>query len=303
MKLSVVIPNFNGQKLLEKNLPIILSEIRNIEIVIVDDASTDESVNFLKKNYPQIKLIEKVTNTGFATTVNLGFKAASGNIVILLNSDVLPKKDFLKPLLTHFDDNSVFAVGCLDESWENGHKVKRGRGIGSFKRGFLNHQRGEINATHTLWVNGGSGAFRKSIWESLGGFDYMYEPFYWEDIDLSFRAQKLGYQVLFENKSVVEHLHDKGAIKTGFSANLIKEIAYRNQFIFVWKNITSTNLLFLHLIWLPYNLVMALIRFDSAFYKGFALALLKLNQIIKKRTIMAKMNIKTDEAILDNNSL
>ena len=110
-------------------------------------------------------------------------------LYILFNTDVYPDKDFLTPLLSHFKDEKVFAVGCMDKSIEGKDVVLRGRGIGVWKRGFLVHEKGEIEKSDTLWVSGGSGAFRKSIWDKLGGLNELYNPFYWEDIDLSYRAQ------------------------------------------------------------------------------------------------------------------
>src|SRR3972149_4612484 len=95
-KISVVIPNFNGYDLLAKNLPSILKHCPNCQIVVVDDASTDDSVNFINKNFKKIKLIQLPKNKGFAHAANIGVKAADGNLVLLLNSDVVPRVNFLK---------------------------------------------------------------------------------------------------------------------------------------------------------------------------------------------------------------
>src|SRR3990167_6085201 len=107
MKISVIIPNFNGRKLLEKNLPQVLKELIDAEVIIVDDASTDGSADFLSKNYPQIKVISRKQNMGFASSVNLGVKSAQGELLLLLNSDVYPRKNLLGPLLPYFNDPSV----------------------------------------------------------------------------------------------------------------------------------------------------------------------------------------------------
>ena len=169
----------------------------------------------------------------------------------------------------------------MDKSVEDGKILLRGRGVGKWQKGFLIHSRGEIDKTNTLWVNGGSGAFRKAIWEKLGGFDELYNPFYWEDIDLSYRSLKSGYKILFEPKSIVVHEHEKGSIKKKYFESEIKTIAYRNQFIFVWKNATDLNLQFSHLLWLPYHFIRALLRKDWTFYLGFIQAFITLPRIIK----------------------
>lgn len=300
MNISILIPNYNGGYLLQRNLPRVIEETKNdeIELIVVDDGSTDNSVFMLKNKFPQIKLIVKKQNEGFASTVNLGIKKAKGDIVVLLNNDVRPKKNFLASLLSHFKDKKVFAVGCLDESLENGTMMRRGRGIGKWQRGFLVHSRGNVDKTNTLWVSGGSGAFRRDLWLKLGGLDEDYNPFYWEDIDLSYRALKAGYRLVFESKSVVAHRHEVGVIKSRFSTHQIKRISFRNQFFFVWKNIHDWQLLLSHLFWLPYHLFRAVVTADSPFIFGFISALIKLPKILIKRLAVPSKSVFADKQIL-----
>lgn len=299
MNISVVIPNYNGEELLSKNLPLLFQELSNytkgrIEVIVVDDGSEDNSVNVIKK-FPKVKLLINPKNVGFSQTVDKGVKEASGELILLLNTDVSPQKDFLDPLLTHFNDPKVFAVGCMDKSVEkNGEIVLRGRGMGSWKRGFLVHSRGEVDLNDTLWVSGGSGMFRKSIWEKLGGLNTLYNPFYWEDIDLSYRAQKSGYKVIFENKSVVLHEHEKGVIKKKFSPFRVKSIVYRNQFIFVWTNLTDFSLIIKHFLWLPYYFIKTILSLDFAFSIGFLNALFRFTKILKTRYNNKRLFILSD---------
>ncbi len=312
MNISVIIPNYNGQDLLKKNLPKVVDSLSSykdgeVEIIVTDDCSIDSSIEVLKNFeskikslYPSIKfkIVKNEKNLGFSSNVNIGAKNAKGDILILLNTDVYPKKDFLMPLISHFSDSNIFAVGCMDESIEGKNIILRGRGIGGWKRGFFVHSRGEVDRTNTLWVGGGSGAFRKSIWDKLGGFNSLYNPFYWEDIDLSYRALKSGYKILFEPKSVVTHEHEKGAIKSTYSDFKVKTIAYRNQFIFVWKNITDLDLQLLHLFWLPFYFIKALINMDKAFFKGFFSAFIKLPQIIKSSLEDQKLFVLKDSQVV-----
>lgn len=312
MNLSIIIPNYNGEKLLRKNLPLIVEAVKDykrgkVEIIIPDDPSTDNSRQLIKEFIVKIKEEnitgltinnDKQNEAGFSKNVNRGVSIATGDILILLNSDVYPHKDFLEYLLKHFEDEQVFAVGCLDESIESGHKILRGRGVGSFKRGFLVHKAGKIDQKSTLWVSGGSGAFRKSIWDTLGGFDPLYDPFYWEDIDLSYRALKSGYKIAFESKSIVTHEHEKGVVKEMFEEEVVKKISYRNQFIFIWKNITDANLIIAHILWLPYHLLRALFAGDWQFFNGLFMALVNFVRIHQSRQLTKKLFIKTDYQIL-----
>lgn len=298
MNVSIIIPNFNGQELLSKQLEALAATAKGSEIIVVDDASTDGSVNFLKKHYPKIKLIEKVTNSGFASTVNLGVKAASHELIMLLNTDTIPSKGFLSGLVDHFKDEKVFAVGCLDESVEGIGIVRRGRGVGEFKSGFLLHGAGDTTKKNTLWASGGSSMFRKSIWERLGGMSEIYNPFYWEDIDLSFRALKSGYSVIFEPEVAVRHEHTRGSIHSNFTPQDIKIISMRNQFLFVWLNITDWSFLLLHVLWLPYHLVMAIFHNDQSMLRGFGRALLSLPQVVREKSVRRQFFVKTDHEVL-----
>lgn len=298
MVISVVIPNYNGEDLLKKNLPYVFSSVKGYtsEIIVVDDCSNDGSIEFLKKQ--KVRILRNNKNQGFSSTVNKGVGLAKGEIVILLNTDVRPQKDFLKPLLSHFSDPNVFAVGCLDKSVEKEGIVLRGRGIGKWQKGFLVHSRGEINKDNTLWASGGSSAFRKSIWKKLRGLNELYNPFYWEDIDLSYRALKSGYKVIFEKQSIVFHEHERGAIKKKYSESQVKRIAYRNQIIFVWENTTDFLLQFLHLIYLPYHLFRAILGADMAFLLGFLDAFVLLPKIIQSSFRAQKEFIKSDREVI-----
>lgn len=312
MTISVIIPNYNGQDLLRKNLPKVFEAIDvyrdgKKEVIVTDDRSSDNSINVLQElkpkmesAYPDItfKLLENDKNLGFSSNINRGVGNAKGEILILLNTDVIPQKDFLGHLLKHFSDPNVFAVGALDRSVENNEIVMRGRGIGKWERGFLMHSRGEVNKNSTLWVNGGSGAFRRNIWEKLGGFNKLYNPFYWEDIDLSYNALKSGYKLIFEPKSVVTHEHEKGVIKLRYSNFYIKTIAYRNQFIFVWKNITDFDLKISHIVRLPYHFLKALANKDWAFFAGFLKAFVLLPRIIVSGSKNQKLFVKKDKEII-----
>jgi GT2 family glycosyltransferase len=298
MKISIVIPNYNGEELLRKNLPKVIDAVESAEVIVVDDCSVDKSLEVLNSFSGKIRIVKNDKNLGFSSTINRGVGEAKGDVVFLLNSDVIPEKGFLVPLISHFKDEKVFAVGCMDKSIEKNGIVLRGRGIGAWKRGFLMHSRGEINKFNTLWVNGGSGAFRKSIWNKLGGFNELYNPFYYEDIDMSYRAQKSGYKVIFEPKSIVIHEHEKGAIINTYSDFQVKAIAYRNQFIFVWKNITDFSMKLSHLFWLPYHILSAILRNDMAFMKGMLSAFILLPKIIKYSNVERESFIYKDCQVL-----
>lgn len=314
MNISIIIPNYNGEEILQKNLPKVLDSVKAykkgiVEIIIPDDPSTDKSFEVIEKFISGITEKHVVGKTcsnkdkslsGFSKNVNRGVSLATGDILILLNSDVAPHKDFLAPLLKHFDDPKVFGVGCMDESIEDGQTVLRGRGIASWKRGFLMHSAGKLNKTNTFWISCGSGAFRKSIWDTLGGLNELYNPFYWEDVDLSYRGVKAGYKILFEPESKVIHEHEEGAINKNYSNYNKIKIVFRNQFTFVWINITDKNLLLSHIFWLPYHTLKALLRRDKAYFWGIWHAILRLPQILSYKEKMKRLFVVSDKTIIES---
>jgi GT2 family glycosyltransferase len=301
--ISVILPNYNGRKLLEKNLPGIIKALRkwhgNSEIIVVDDASTDDSVLFLKENYPDIHLVVHQVNQRFAKTCNDGVDIAKGEIIVLLNTDVSPQEDFLKPLMEVFKDKEIFAAGCLEKSRINGKEIISGRALGKFERGFLVHRRAaDQNKPDTLWALAGSSAYSKDIWLKLGGMDTLFKPAYAEDLDISYRALKSGYKIVFVPESKVSHNHETTNL-AALGKNKMKIAAYKNQIIFVWKNITDGKLLLNHFFWLPYHLLFDTVRTNGLFLIGFLQALVQLGKIIAKRKRVKSQFILSDSEILE----
>lgn len=298
MKLSIVIPNYNGIELLRKNLPKVFEACPGAEIVVVDDASMDGSVGMVTKEFPKVVVIAKKINEGFSATVNVGVAATKNELVFLLNSDAYPVKGHLEHALRHFSDPDVFAVGLAQECDEDGKKIIRGRGLGKFHQGFLVHRYAEPTESTTLWVSGGAGIFRKTLWEKLGGMQALYNPFYWEDIDLSYRAVKSGYRILFEQHAHTVHEQLIGSIRSSYSADRIKTISYRNQFFFAWLNISDTTYVFQHILWFPYHSMIAFFSGDWAFFRGFLSALRSIRQAWSERKGKQSLWRKADADVL-----
>ncbi len=290
MDVSVIIPNYNGIELLEKNLPQVEKSFRNrvnriIEIIIVDDFSYDESVGFIKKKYGHYKIIKHTKNRGFSSAVNTGVRSSKGNLICLLNTDVVPSETFLSSAIKHFDDDDVFAVTL--------HETGFGPAVGFFENGFIEHKDlGEFNELkESFWANGGSAIFRKKYWIQLGGFDEkLFSPYYWEDIDLSYRALKRGWKVLWEPDSFVFHQHESTTRKIKVKKR--QNIQQRNQLLFIWKNITSGAMLRRHLLGMFRRLLK-----HPGYIKIIIFALLKIKFVLKARTREKKESKVSDEII------
>ncbi len=290
MRVSIVIPNYNTAWLLEKNLPIVLAAASNpknniVEVMLIDDASFDNSVAIVKNKFPQIRLIRHKINRGFSSSVNTGVRLAEGDLVCLLNTDVLPEEDFLEKVIGHFKNPKVFAVSLN----EGGYSWARG----FIKDGYIQHEPGpKDNKIHpTFWVSGGSGVFRRSLWIKLGGMDEkLLSPFYWEDLDLSYRAAKRGYYLLWEPAGKVIHKHE--ATISRLSPSYVQRIKERNHLIFIWKNLNSPTLFRKHLA----GLLRRLVR-HPGYIKIIFMALIRIRSIMKARKKEKREAKVSDEAI------
>ena len=241
MKISVLVTNWNGLSLLQKNLETIIQKSPEAEeIILADDYSSDDSLLFakkLQKKYPKLKIVSRSKNFGFGSNSNNAVQKSTGDLVVLLNNDIVPHSKYITNSLKHFSDPKVFGVGFAEFNNENWARY-------FWKDGYLQHEPGitKLNKTHISgWVSGGSSIIRKNLFEKLGGFDQIYEPFYSEDLDLGYRAWKSGYTILWEPKSVVEHKHETTMSK--FSVIFLNYVKERNRLLNTWRNITDTRLL------------------------------------------------------------
>ncbi len=292
MKLSVIIPTYKNADSLKKNLIHNLQFLVNCEVIVVNDDPGD-SIKKILDDIPDITVIENEKNLGFGPTVNKGVQATTGDYILLLNSDVLLYDDSYKKAFRYFDDNLVFAVSFAQ-------KEKSDQIVGKNKlfwlNGFLQHSKVEnLQFGVNGWAEGGSCIIHKKKFDELKGFDPMYSPFYWEDIDLSYRAWKKGYKIFFDPQIIVEHHHET-TIKAFFNKDIIKTIAYRNQILCIWKNIHDTKLMVSHIMNLSIQIVRAVLSGDTVFLRGVAQALKRLQPVLKTRKEVAQH--VTDHEIL-----
>lgn len=292
MKTSIVIPWFNTENLVMKNLSVVVAAEKNsengiAEIIVVDDGSRDKSADEIKRNFPDIKLIRHKINRGFPAAVNTGVRAAKGQLICLLNSDVLPDNDFLNRAPESFENPKVFAVS-LNE------KGSLGWARGYFKNGFIEHESGgKADSPHrTFWVSGGSGVFRRETWITLGGMDEkLFSPFYWEDMDICYRAQKRGYELLWEPGGGVTHNHETTINR--LPAKYVDNIKERNQLLFIWKNLTSSALMRKHIVGVFRRIIK-----HPGYIKIVIMALGEIGIVLRRRYREVKESKVSDEAIL-----
>lgn len=283
LSLTIVIPCWNSADLLQKNFSSVIKAAKaaSAKIIIIDDKSSDNSVEYLKSLKADFTLLTNPQNLGFGETVNRGVHASDTDLVVLLNTDVRPELDCFISAMHYFEDPEVFAVGF--NSNEGSMRV-------SWDKGLFHHFRGGDDSEISLWASGGQAAFDRKKYLELGGMDELYKPFYWEDTDLGYNAWKRGWKVVWGKDCHCIHDHQTSVIKGNFTKDSIYTTAQRNQFLFIWKNISDPFLLFSHFLYLPLYLF--------KYPKAIIGALLKLPTALRSRHKNNRYWKRSDQDIL-----
>ena len=219
LKVAIAILNWNGKNWLEKFLPSVISHSENTDIYIIDNASTDDSVAFLKLNFPQVKIIQNTENHGFAGGYNEGLKKIKADIYCLLNSDVEVTENWLNPVVDLFQkDLNISAVQpkILDFNRKNffefagaaggfidnlGYPYCRGRIFDE-----IEEDKGQYDdETEIFWASGCCLFIRSEDFWAENGFDERFFA-HQEEIDLCWRLKNSGKKIFYTGKSTVYHV-------------------------------------------------------------------------------------------------
>jgi GT2 family glycosyltransferase len=237
--ISIIIPNYNGKNLLEEYLPYAIEAIENAdtvyELIIVDDKSTDDSVEFIRANYPSVKLILNPENKGFSYTCNRGIETSIYQLVFLLNSDVRLTPDYFENQLKYFDDPATFGVMGRIIDMEGDHiqdaaRLPKFNGL-KLKTGAFFYSADTDARLYTMYLSGANALIDAVKLKELGGFNEMFSPFYSEDMELSIRAWRLGWKCYYEHNAICRH-RLSATTKNYKTAQWVKSIYFRNRFYF-----------------------------------------------------------------------
>jgi GT2 family glycosyltransferase len=300
--LSIVVPNWNGRALLERFLPTVIDAARAFaaasgqptEILVADDASTDDSERWLRAHWPEVRFEGSARQQGFAPTANRGVREARFSLVYLVNNDVALTAATLQPLTSHFRDANVFAV--TGNAYDYATGVLRGAGQrGRFRRGFLGvHSRffvpappAQMPPLTTLYATGGSSLFHREKFLALGGFDEMLAPYGWEDVELSLRAWKQGLVIRYEPRSAIWHQFSStiGAHVPRRRATATYE---RNRLLTHWLHLDTQSQKIAHGLGIGVKMLSSPLSGRTEYWEAFAQALELWDKVQARRAELRK---------------
>ena len=237
---SVIIPNYNGEHFLKECLEALKRQtFDDMEVVLVDNASTDDSIKLAKELYREIRVIELHDNTGFAYAVNRGIEAAKGEYVLLLNNDTIVFPNFVKNQYKMIKGKpDVFSCSALMIQNQNHELVDdAGDELAVLGWGFAPDRDKPVSGCgvpHEVFSScAGAAIYRKAVFDEIGLFDESFFA-YLEDMDVGYRARLAGYRNLYNPYAKVYHL---GSASSGSRHNAFKvELSARNSMYMMKKN-------------------------------------------------------------------
>jgi len=213
---TILVLNFNGKTHLKKCLDSLLTtNYPHFNIVVIDNGSTDRSTEFLKSNYPSVKVIRHHQNYGYALGYNLVIDKIENEYIVLLNNDILVKPDWLKELMTHIKNEDVAAVAPKMKFLHEKTRINSTGGSCDIYGVGLNRGNGEVDMEQydliqeVFYGNGGALLIKKRVWREIGPFDERYFM-YGEDLDWCWRARLKGYKIIYVPHAEVYH-HWRGS--------------------------------------------------------------------------------------------
>lgn len=245
-KISIIVPNWNGREFLARCIGGLLQSAEEsgapFELLLMDDASTDGSGRDVAGMFPQVRLVEQPENRGFGYTVNHGASIASGDILMLVNNDLVPRAGFVENLCRHFEGrDDLFGVSGKTVDWEAGSPNHVNMSAEFSGGSFHLKWSDETLPAPTMFMQGGSCAVRRDLFLRFGGLCDLYAPAYWEDYDLSYQALKAGYINLYDPGAVGSHL-GQGSMIRAYGEERVQYFKLRNRLLFHALNLTDPDL-------------------------------------------------------------
>lgn len=301
MKVTVVIPNYNGMKYLKDCLESLEAQTYPTNIVVVDNGSSDGSVLWIKENHPDIELICMEENTGFCRAVNIGIQNAKTPYVILLNNDTKIKSGFIEALVRAIDASGrIFSVSAKMLDMKEESIIDSAGDLYCALGWAYGRGKGKPAANYRKQVDvfsacGGASIYRRSVFDKIGYFDELHFA-YLEDVDIGWRARIHGYRNLYEPDAKVLHA---GSAVSGSKHNKFKaDLSSSNSIYIIGKNMPLLqillNLPFLFLGFLIKTLFFTLKGLGLPYIKGCLKGLKRCFSVEGKKN---KVSFKTSHLI------
>lgn len=255
MKTAIVILNWNGRKLLEQFLPSVVNYSSELaDVYVADNASSDDSISYIKEHFPEVKIIKNPTNGGYAKGYNDALQQVKAEVYCLLNSDIEVTENWLPPILGIFkkeENTAIIQPKILD--FKNKTKFEYAGAGGGFIDLFgypycrgrvFNHLETDQNQfddiSEIFWASGACLFIRSNVYHKLGGFDEDYFA-HQEEIDLCWRTQNLGYTIKYVGNAAVYHVGGATLQETNPHKTFLN---FRNSLLNVVKNVPKKWFLF-----------------------------------------------------------
>lgn len=252
MKTAVVILNWNGKHLLEQFLPKVIACSPNAEVVVADNASSDDSVAMMRRTFPSVTIIENPSNNGYAGGYNEALAQVDADYYVLLNSDIEVTPNWIEPVIKHFEtDPLVAAIQPKIRAFKQRNQFEYAGAAGGYldRLGFP-FCRGRIfeecevdngqydDVKEVFWASGACMFVRASVFHECEGFDELFFA-HMEEIDLCWRMKNRGYKILVEPASVVFHIGGGTLSKSNWRKTYLN---FRNNLELIYKNIEDKYL-------------------------------------------------------------
>jgi GT2 family glycosyltransferase len=249
---SVIVINYNGKSLLARFLPSIANlDYENLEVIIVDNASTDNSVRFLKKNYPNFKVIESPQNFGTAEGSNLGLPNAKGDYILWLSNDMELDASLLRYMVETAESSPEIGIcTCkMRRITGQGEKLNIIDSVGAdadifgfpSARGINEPDKGQLDETSDVFFSfGGAMLIKREVIKKIGVYDSTFFTLA-DDIDLCWRAHLAGYRVIAQPKALLYH-RVSATLGTTFGRSKKRYLSEKNTFRMLLKNYSTSTL-------------------------------------------------------------
>ena len=310
---SIIVLNYNGKYHLKdcfNSLYNLNYNMKNVEIILVDNNSQDDSVEFVKYNYKGVKIIQLKKNAGFSSGNNIGAKKSTGKYIVLLNNDTWVDKNWLTELVKVAESSNEIGVVASKIYYFNEKNVIDF--AGSFGDRCLRTSHAGRNTTdcryhsiqrNILYACGASMLIKKELYSKIGLFDPTYF-IYCEDLDLSIRSWICGYKVVIAPKSIIYHKIDRKVI----NPNSLKKdfLAERNRLRTIIKNYQFKNVLYLvptYIIKKFFEIIIhnrkfkKLIFYLYSIFRAIFWNVKNIKSLIKYRTIIQRLRLINDKTL------